>query len=184
MKVLQRMQFGNPVLREPARLLTPKEIGSAKIQELIKNMHFTLSSKKLGIGLAAPQVGESLAVAVIHIQKTKLRPDVKEFELTIINPKITKFVGRRAEQWEGCISSGQGKAGLFAKVPRYKKIELEYLDEQGKQHKQTFTGLPAHVIQHEVDHLNGVLFVDRVKDSKTYMTYQEYKKARRSGVLD
>lgn len=153
---------------------------SLKIQNLIKNMYFTLAEKKLGIGLAAPQVGEQLALAVINLQKTKIRPDVKPFKLTIINPVITRTFGYRVQQWEGCISSGAGKAGLFAKVPRYKKIQLEYLDETGKKHSREFTGLRAHVIQHEVDHLNGILFVDRVKDTKTYMTYAEYQKFVRS----
>lgn len=176
MKVLGRTQFGNPVLRQKARRLSDHDIQSPEVQELIKNMHFTLTEKKLGIGLAAPQVGESLALAVINLQKTKVRPDVKPFKLTIINPVITKTFGYRVQQWEGCISSGAGRAGLFAKVPRYKKIELEYQDETGKKHSREFKGLRAHVIQHEVDHLNGALFVDKVKDTKTFMTYAEYRK--------
>jgi peptide deformylase len=85
--------------------------------------------------------------------------------------------------WEGCISSGAGKAGLFAKVPRYEKIELEYLDESAVSHKKVFSGLVAHVIQHEVDHLNGILFVDKVKDSTTFMTYSEYRKMKKKEVL-
>jgi len=72
--------------------------------------------------------------------------------------------------------SGSVKANLFAKVPRYKKIELEYFDEHAIKQTRVFKGLAAHVIQHEVDHLNGILFVDKVKDTSTYMTYKEYKK--------
>jgi peptide deformylase len=184
MKLLPRSQFGNPILRQVAKPLTKNEIVSDEIQKLIKNMHFILSDKKLGVGLAAPQVGKSVALAVINIQKTELRPDVKPFKLTIINPVITKTYGRKTQRWEGCISSGAGKAGLFAKVPRYKKIELEYQDEKGKKQIKTFKDLQAHVIQHEVDHLNGILFVDRVKDTKTYMTYAEYKKAREQKLID
>ena len=137
-------------------------------------MRFTLTSKKLGVGLAAPQVGKDLALSVISIHPTKHRPKVKELELVIINPKITKYTGRKTQMWEGCLSGG--KSGLFAKVPRHKSVELEYLDEKGIKHKKTFKGLPAQVIQHEVDHLNGILFVDKVKDTKTYMTLKEYKK--------
>lgn len=179
MKELKLTQFGNPILRQKARGLIDDEIKSVKVQALIKNMHFTLTNKKLGVGLAAPQVGETLAIAVINIQKTALRPNVKPFKLTIINPVITKTFGYRVQQWEGCISSGAGKAGLLAKVPRYKKLELKYQDETGKEYVREFKDLRAHVIQHEVDHLNGVLFIDKVKDTKTYMTYAEYKKARR-----
>lgn len=183
MKDLERTQFGSPVLRQVAKSVSEKQVQSKRIQDLIADMHFTLTDKKLGIGLAAPQVGASVAVAVINIQKTALRPKVKPFKLTIINPAITKTFGYRIQEWEGCISSGQGKAGLFAKVPRYKKIEVEYLDETSKKHTRKFEGLQAHVIQHEVDHLNGILFVDRVKDAKTYMTYAEYKKARKQKLI-
>jgi peptide deformylase len=183
MKVLERTQFGNKILRTPARQLPVAEIVSPLIQELIANLHFTLTDKKLGIGLAAPQVGEGLAVAVIHIQKTATRRDVKEFALTIINPEIIEVFGRKVQQWEGCISSGVGKAGLFAKVPRYKKIKLSYQDKTGKNHYQVFEGLQAHVIQHEVDHLNGILFVDKVIDTKTFMTTAEYKRQKKLKII-
>ncbi len=84
-------------------------------------MQSTLKTFKLGVGLAAPQVGEGLALSVIVIQPTKHRPEVEPFELVIINPKIIETIGRKKQLWEGCISSGAGKAGLFAQVPRYKK---------------------------------------------------------------
>jgi peptide deformylase len=173
MTVLRRTQFGNPILRQIARNLTISEIKSRSFQALIKNLYATLDCKKLGVGLAAPQVGEPKALAVIHIQKTELRP---EFRLTIINPEIINTFGRRTQLWEGCISSGTDQAALFAKVPRYKKLELNYWDENGKEQRQIFEGLKAHIIQHEVDHLNGILFVDRVKDTKSYTTFSEYKK--------
>jgi len=171
-------EFGDPVLRRVSRHLTIDEIISSKVQELITDMHFTLTDKKLGVGLAANQVGQRHAVAVINIQKTELRPELEPFKLTIINPKIIRTFGNREQMWEGCISSGSGGAGLFAKVPRYKKIQLEYCDEKANFHSETFKGLQAHVIQHEVDHLNGVLFVDRVSDTKTYMTHKEYKRMK------
>jgi len=145
-------------------------------QQLIKNMQHTLIEKKLGIGLAAPQVGKSIALAVISIRPTLHRPKVKEFDLVLINPKIVKYQGNK-ELWEGCISAGSnGKADLFAKVPRYTKITVSFFDENGKKREETFSGLKAQVIQHETDHLNGVLFVDHVKDTKTFMTYNEYMK--------
>jgi peptide deformylase len=174
MKELARTEFGNPILRTVSKKLTKDKINSKKIQNLIRDMRFTLTSKKLGVGLAAPQVGEDIALSVISIHPTKHRPKVAVLELVIINPKITKLVGRRTQMWEGCLSGG--KSGLFAKVPRHNSVELVYLDEKGVRHKKFFNGLPAQVIQHEVDHLNGILFVDRVKDTKTYMTLKEYKK--------
>lgn len=177
MKVLTRTQFGNPILREIARELTQAEITSAKVQQLIADMRHTLTHKKLGIGLAAPQVGERIALAVIAIRPTKLRPKIEPFDLTLINPVITEANGRRKKMWEGCISAGSnGTADLFAQVPRYSQITVEYLDENGKSQSKSLKGLQAHVVQHEVDHLNGILFVDRVKDPKTFMTYKEYVK--------
>jgi peptide deformylase len=177
MKVLRQTQFGNPILRREAQQVPVGEIMSDKIQTLIKNMRYTLRQKKLGVGLAAPQVGQDLAIAVISVRPTKHRSKVKKFDLVIINPVITKSTGRKKQLWEGCISAGSsGEADLFAKVPRYEEIKVAYYDESGKKHTRTFKGLPAQIIQHETDHLDGILFVDRVKDTKTFMSYSEYKK--------
>ena len=175
-KVLQRTEFGNPILRAKARPLSTQEIAAPKTQRLIKDMRATLATLKIGIGLAAPQVGQGIRLAVIDIQPTKHRPEVKPFSLVIINPEITQTIGRKKQLWEGCISAGSSTAGMFAKVPRYEKIKVKFRDEQGTKRHQLFEGLAAHVIQHEVDHLHGILFVDRVKDTKSYMTYSEYMK--------
>ena len=169
-------EFGNPILRQKAINLTVKDIKSEKIQSMIVRMQEFILSKKMGVGLAAPQIGESLAIAVVCIRPIKHRKEVQEFDLIMINPEITKTYGKRIQQWEGCISGGPLKSGLFARVPRYKKIELKYQDEKGSKQRRNFEGLPAHVIQHEVDHLNGILFVDKVKDTKTFITYSEYLK--------
>lgn len=167
-------EMGNSLLREAAQPVKAKEIGSTKINQLIKGLKQTLITKKMGVAIAAPQVGESLAISVIHVQPTKQRPKVKPFELVVINSSIIETFGRRSQLWEGCISAA--KSQLFAKVPRYKKVKVRFLDEAGTQHEQIFEGLIAQIMQHEIDHLNGVLFVDRVKDPTTYMTLKEYKK--------
>lgn len=173
--MLQRTQFGNPILRTVAIKVPVRDIKAEKTMQLIANMHYTLTEKKLGVGLAAPQVGEDIAIAVIAVRKSKTRPDIEPCDLVLINPVITEAIGKRVQLWEGCISAGsQGKADLFAKVPRYRKVRVRYYDEEGRQHHLYYEGLQAHIIQHEVDHLNGILFVDRVKDTKTYMTYKEY----------
>jgi peptide deformylase len=175
-KILQITEFGNTTLRETAHLLTVDEIQSQKIKQLIQNLRHTLTAQKLGVGLAAPQVGEGLAISVISVLPTAHRPLVEPLELVIINPEITTTFGKRTQMWEGCISSGSGQAGLFGKTLRYKKVEVTFLDEHGNKHVQIFEGLPAQIMQHEIDHLNGILFVDKVKDPKTYMTMSEYKK--------
>lgn len=175
MKILPRTQFGNPILRQKAKLLTKQEITARKTQELIKNMQHTLMSQKLGVGLAAPQIGQSVALIVIAIRPTAHRPRVKPFDLVLINPVIANQSASKKSLWEGCLSAGSlGKADLFAKVPRSTNVTVEYLDENGKEQQKSFAGLKAQIVQHEVDHLNGTLFVDRVEDTKTYMTYNEY----------
>lgn len=174
MKILPRIELGNPVLRKQAIPLSKEEIASTKIQTLIKNMHHTLLAEKLGIGLAAPQVGQSIALSVVAIRPTSHRPHVSKFDAVIINPRIVKTYGNKKQLWEGCLSAGE--SGLFGKVARFARAEVFYLDEHGAEHTKQFEGLQAQVMQHEIDHLNGVLFVDHVKDPGTYMTLTEYKK--------
>lgn len=180
---LRRALFGNPVLRQVGRPLSLEQIGSAEIQELISSMHELLNNKKYGIGLAAPQVGYSLALTVIGVKPTPTRPDNPAVSIVAINPKITETFGSKTGMWEGCISLGSGSDFPYAKALRYKKVRVSYLDELGKHHDQTFEGILAHVFQHETDHLNGILFVDRVKDTTTYMSSSEYRKHRKVGIL-
>jgi peptide deformylase len=168
-------RFGDPVLREKTRKLSVAEIRSEKYQKLINDMRRNIQSKNYGVGLAAPQIGKSARIAVIDIKPTKLRPHAENFSLIMVNPSY-KGVGQRRSKWEGCLSSGSGKNTLYAKALRYSKIDAVWTDENGKTHKKTLQGLPAHVFQHETDHLDGILFVDRVRDSKTYMMADEYHK--------
>ena len=170
--ILKRREFGDPILRQVQRQLTISQIKSVKVQRLIKDMYYTLEHKKYGVGLAAPQIGEGIAISVIDTKPTPTRKKLKRIKLTIINPEIVQTYGYRKPMWEGCISGTE----LFALVPRYKKIRLKYLDEQAMLHEDDFDGIIAQIIQHETDHLNGVLFVDKVKDTKSYMTFKEYKK--------
>ena len=171
-KRLTKAEFGNPLLRETAKVLSKAEILSAEVQKLIADMYDALENRKYGVGIAAPQLGHSLAINVIDTKPTATRPDLQRQKLTIINPVITKTYGRRKPMWEGCLSGPD----LYAQVPRYTKVRLQWHDESAVQHEQDFDGFIAHVIQHEVDHLNGILFVDKVKDTKSYMTTKEYKK--------
>jgi peptide deformylase len=173
-KILRKTEFGNPVLRDVAHRLSSEEIVSADIQALIEDMYYTVEQKRYGVGLAAPQVGRGMAISVIAIKSTPSRPDLKPEKLTIINPEIMQFYGRKSSMWEGCISGLE----LYAQVPRYKRLRLKWMDEQAKQHEQDFDGFIAHVIQHEVDHLNGILYVDKIKNTKSIMTIREYKKMR------
>ena len=176
MKLLRRTLFGNPILRQKARSLTSEEILSTDIRDLIRDIRFTLEKRKYGVGLAAPQVGKRVALSVIGIKPTPTRPDTVRMELVVINPEIVKTYGRKKPLWEGCISLGTGTDVPYAQVPRYKKIRLRYLDELANTHEKDFEGLLAHVIQHEVDHLEGILFVDKVTDYTTFIRASEYRR--------
>ena len=174
--ILSKIEFGNPILRKSAKKLSVNEISSDKIQNLINNMYYTLDNKEYGVGIAAPQVGKNIAISTIDTKPTPTRPNLIREKLTIINPEILEKYGKQSELWEACISGPE----MYAKVPRFKKIKLGWMDEKGKFREKIFDGFIAHVIQHEVDHLNGVLFVDRVKNTKTYTTLKEYRKIVKS----
>ncbi len=174
MHLYRRTQFGNPILRSTTNVLSESEILSQQIQELLKDMRYTLEKRQYGIGLAAPQIGKSVAIAVVGLKPTPTRPNVKKLTMDLINPVITNYYGNPNGMWEGCISGPQ----LYGKAIRYKRIRLTWSDNKAQKHEADFDGLLAQVIQHEVDHLNGILFVDKVQDSKTYVTFSEYRKIR------
>ena len=173
--ILKIIQAGDSILRKSAKEVSITQLKSPAVQQLIDLMIATLRDRP-GVGLAAPQVGEPVALSVIGIKPTPTRPNNATINMVIINPVIVKTYGRKAAMWEGCVSFGDTKNFPYAKVPRYKKIRLSYDDEAGKRHEADFEGITAHVMQHEVDHLNGVLFVDKVEDATTYMTISEYKR--------
>lgn len=175
-ELLNTTRFGNKILREEMRRISPKEILSNEVQALIENMNYTLHEKKYGVGIAAPQVGARIALSVVGIKPTPTRPNIEPFNAVLINPTVAETFGDTEDMWEGCISSGEGESTLYAKVPRFKKIRLQWLDEAAKEHDEVLEGFVAHVAQHETDHLNGILFVDRVENTKTYMLADEYRK--------
>lgn len=170
MRVLPRTKFGNPILRKKAKSVPVKTIRMPSFQRLINQMFFTM--KWIGVGLAAPQIGKSIQSAVIEVKPIRLRPNVVPFPKTVIvNPKITQYSKKQILDWEGCLSL----PGVRGMVPRAESIKVKYLDEKGKPHSETIKGFPARVFQHEIDHLNGLVYVDRMKDMKTLMTESEYK---------
>lgn len=175
MKTYKLTRFGNPILREKTIRLTVGEIKSDKIQQLIADIRYTNETKKYGVGLAAPQVDESVALSVIGIKPTPTRPNLEKFDQVIINPTYVG-IGRRTGMWEGCQSSGSGKNTLFGKALRYRKIRATWHDEHAEFHDEELSGFVAHVFHHEADHLNGILFVDKVRDSRTFMLADEYRK--------
>ncbi len=175
-ELLEATHFGNPVLRQVTRTLSAEEILSEETQTLIENMYRTLREKSYGVGIAAPQVGVSVALSVGGIKPTPTRPNLEPFNTVLINPKVVETFGEPEELWEGCISSGEGDNTLYAKVPRYKKIRLQWMDEKAVEHDEILEGVIAHVAQHETNHLNGIFCVDGVNNTNAYMLADEYKK--------
>lgn len=125
------------------------------------------------MGLAAPQVGESVALSVIGIKPTPNRPNLERFDQVIINPEY-KGIGEKVGMWEGCQSGGS--AQIFAQAMCYEEVNATWHDEHAELHRQKLNGFVAHVFQHEADHLDGVLFFERVQDPRTYMDVVEYRK--------
>jgi peptide deformylase len=175
-EILPINRFGNPVLREIARRLSAEEILSNDTQELITNMRYTLVEKKYGVGIAAPQVGVSIALSVVGVKPTPNRPELEPFDTVLINPQILETFGELTDMWEGCVSCGTEDDILFAQLPRYEKIKLRWLDEYAKSREEIIGGFVAQVVQHETDHLNGILFVDHVTDPTSFVMADEYRK--------
>jgi len=179
MKPLKITRLGNPILRQTAKRLDKEEILSGEIQNFIKQLKFTLKhtyeTTGIGVGLSANQVGRERAIASIDIKPRLEQTDVEPFEQIMINPEIVETFGRRAGMWEGCLSCGATEGGIFGLVPRYKKIRVKWLDENANQHDEILEGFPAHVAQHEIDHLNGKVFLDTARRS-SLMIADEYRK--------
>lgn len=167
MSILKVARMGHPVLRTRARPVEPGEIGRPAFQQLIDDMIETMAEYE-GIGLAAPQVHRSLRLFVAGMDR-----DETELPLvTIVNPEIT-VVGsaiEEVEDWEGCLSIPD----IRGKVPRAREIKVRGLDRHAKRFELTARGFSARVIQHETDHLDGILFFDRMKDLGTLTFLDEY----------
>lgn len=157
-QLLKILTHPHPGLRQKSRLLDLEEIKKADFKQLLLDMEETML-KKDGAGLAAPQVGKNIRLVVIrHEDKT----------LFLINPKITKKSWAKETDEEGCLSvlNDQGEI-IYAPVERYKKVNCLYWDASGQKQKIPAEKLLARVIQHELDHLDGVLFIDHLTKEKT-----------------
>ena len=168
MSILKVAHMGHPVLRNKARTLDKSELKNPAVQQFIDNMIDTMYEYS-GVGLAAPQVHEGLRVFVAMLDADgRGEGDA----VTFINPEITVVGDQTVEGWEGCLSIPQ----IRGRVPRAQHIKVTALDRQGKRFELELKDFPARVVQHETDHLDGVLFLDRMTkfDSLTYL--EEYSR--------
>ncbi len=177
------IQEPHKTLRKKARELAPDEIKSGKIQKLIRDMSETLRAIEVGVGLAAPQVGKSLRIFLVSQETLSLRRDrdkldVNELKkskrerewtyLVFINPKIIKTSKKKNLLAEGCLSVSDPAGKLvYGQVERFEKLTVEARDQTGKKFTRGASELFAQVIQHEFDHLEGILFIDKAREIKT-----------------
>ena len=179
MSILKVARMGHPVLRAKARAVEPTEIKTPAFQKLIDDMFDTMR-EYTGIGLAAPQVHESIRLFVAGLRPSRLTGEMSDDDemplVAIINPEIIPAPAPGAdkieivEDWEGCLSIPD----IRGRVPRPKFIKVRALNREGKRVEMQASGLPARVIMHETDHLDGVLFFDRMKSLDTLTYLDEY----------
>ncbi len=167
-QALKIAELGNPILRSPARSID--DIQSPYIQQLIDNLIHT-AIKTNGVGIAAPQVSESVRLFIVAS-----RPNLRYLHAPVmaptpmINPQIVAYSDEPVKGWEGCLSV----PGLRGQVTRSREIEVHYCDRYGQLQQKVFTDFVARIIQHEFDHLNGKVFLDRVENTFDLMSEAEY----------
>jgi peptide deformylase len=168
---------GDPVLRERAREVTAEELRSAAVQRLIDDMIETKRAAA-GAGLAANQVGETLRVAIVEVEPGNPRyPYKPPVPLTVlVNPVLEPVGEATVEINEGCLSVPD----LRGTVDRYEAVRVRYRDRDGAEHYEVRRGLTAGTFQHEVDHLDGILFLDRVRDPATFSTWEQFDRHHRA----
>ncbi len=180
MAVRKVIQAGNPILREKSKIVN--NIGSEKVQKIIQDLIDSMRKSQV-VGIAAPQIGKGLRIFASEIRETKYRSSSSASELKIyINPKIIKLSGREVVGYEGC--SSVANAQFFGPVKRPGGVIVEAFDRKGKKFSLEAKGLLARVIQHEYDHLEGILFTDKIDDWKKIMSFQEYIKIRATAQSD
>jgi peptide deformylase len=168
MSILKVARLGHPVLRKITAPLSLAEIQSPTFQKLVDDMIETMNEYD-GVGLAADQVHESKQVAVLEVAKNRRYPDKPSVPLSIlVNPKISPLTDAMEEDWEGCLSIPD----LRGRVPRHKSIRVQAWDRDGNELEFIATDFHARVIQHEWDHLQGKVYLDRMRDfsSLTFLT--------------
>lgn len=169
-EILEIIQLGNPILRSQAQVID--NIQAQNIQNLIDNLIATVGQAN-GVGIAAPQVAESYRLFIVASRPNLRYPTAPTMEPTaMINPQILAHSSEVVKGWEGCLSIPE----IRGYVPRYEAIEIEYTDRNGRLQKQELTDFVARIFQHEYDHLNGIVFLDRLESTQDIITEQEYQK--------
>ncbi|MEW6146020.1 MAG: peptide deformylase [Thermodesulfobacteriota bacterium] len=172
-KILEIAEMGNPVLRE--RAVEVEEIHDPELQKFIDDLIATGSNAN-GVGIAAPQVSVKKRIFIISSRPNIRYPNAPVMEpAAVINPEIISYSDETVKDWEGCLSI----PGIRGLVPRHRSVHVKYLTREGIMEEKDFSDFIARIFQHEYDHLNGVLFLDRILSSADLMTEKEYAKLLR-----
>jgi len=172
MAVLKIAHLGHPILRQVAEPVSPEAIGSPTIQRLIDDMLETMEDHD-GAGLAAPQVHVSRRVVIYGVEENPRYPDAESIPLTVlVNPRITPIGEGQDEDWEGCLSVPD----LRGRVPRFTRIRVAASGRDGKPLRFDAEGFHARVVQHECDHLDGKVYLDRMRSMETLSFLPEFRR--------
>jgi peptide deformylase len=170
--ILKVARLGHPILRKIAEPVSLEQITTPAVQQFIDDLIETMYEYD-GAGLAAPQVHVSQQIVVMEVSQNPRYPQAPAIPLTVyVNPEITPLTESMDEDWEGCLSV----PGLRGRVPRYTKIRLRAYDRQGKRVDFVAEGFHARVIQHECDHLQGKVYLDRMRDMSSLTFIEEFMK--------
>jgi peptide deformylase len=165
-------RLGHPVIRTSAHGVDPKKIASPEFQRLLDDMVDTMREYN-GVGLAAPQVHLSLRVAVLEVDHHPRYPDMPSVPLTfLINPKVEILDNDMVDDWEGCLSIPE----MRGRVPRYRRLRVTTLGRHGEQLDFVASDFHARVVQHETDHLNGEVYLDRMPNLRSLAHLAEWQR--------
>lgn len=180
MAVREILHVGNPLLREISREVTRDELASPGMQRLIDDLVDTMHAAN-GAGIAAPQVGELVRIATIEVTSNPRYPYKPPIPLTVVvNPVVEPIGDEQVEINEGCLSV----PNMRGNVMRWVTVRVRYWDRHGEEHDEVKRGLTAGTFQHELDHLDGTLFLDRVHDTRTLTTWEQFERFHREAFVE
>jgi len=178
--VREILHVGNPLLRERSREVTRQELAAPPMQQLIDDLIDTMHAAN-GAGIAAPQVGELVRIATIEVNRNPRYPYKPPIPLTVVvNPVIEPLDDELVEVNEGCLSVPNMRGNVY----RHVNVRVRYWDRHGNEHDEVKRGLTAGTFQHECDHLDGLLFLDRVHDTRTLTTWEQFERFHRAAFVE
>jgi len=173
MTIIKTVQAGNPIIHTKSNDVT--DFSSVETKRIVADLIDTMRAEDL-VGMAAPQIGENMRIFVTEVRETEYRKEGTDKLRVFLNPKVVSVSDELSNGYEGCGSVAS--AQFFGPVERPEEITIEAVNENGETFTHTANGLLARVVQHEIDHLDGILFHEKISDMKKVMSKEEYVKTR------